>query len=235
MSESPQEKSIATTVHGRYYLEGSEAPGAPLLVGFHGYGENARNHLRQLRRIEGVEQWRRCGVQALSLFYNNKTGDVLGSWMTKLGREQAIEDNIRYVASVLRQIGAGEASDGETGGHPLVYAGFSQGVAMAYRAAAWSGLPCHGLIALAGDVPPDLVAESSAPLPPILLGRGTEDAWYNEEKMQQDLEILTARGAEVETCVFPGGHEWGQAFIDACGGFLARLCLAAGASATIVK
>ena len=41
----------------------------------------------------------------------------------------------------------------------LVYAGFSQGVAMAYRAAAFVARtpPPRGVIVLAGDVPPDVV------------------------------------------------------------------------------
>ncbi len=214
MSSRLEEHTIATTVHGHYYLEGPSL--GPLLIGFHGYGENARNHLKELRRISGIETWLRCGVHALSHFYNSKTGDVLGSWMTKLGREQAITDNIAYVSAVARQLGAADSP-----GRPLVFAGFSQGVAMAYRAAAFSGIPCHGLVVLAGDVPPDLLASDSLSLPPILLGRGTRDSWYTEQKMEKDLRDLAERGAEVSTCVFEGGHEWGEDFLAASGDFLA--------------
>ncbi len=217
MSPSPRSQTIATTTHGRYYLEGEESPSAPLLVGFHGYGENALSHLKQLRRIEGVDDWLVCAVHALSLFYNSKTGDVLGSWMTSLGRDEAIADNIAYVRGVVEKVRQ------DTGAGPgLVFAGFSQGVAMAYRAAALCGLPCRGLIVLAGDVPPDVAAVPGGRLPPILLGRGTKDSWYTKEKMDQDLETLDSMGAQVETCVFKGGHDWGQEFVDACGVFLAR-------------
>jgi predicted esterase len=81
------------------------------------------------------------------------------------------------------------------------------------------------LIVLAGDVPPDVVARWSEGrlLPRILLGRGTADAWYTEQKMAADLLALESLGAEVETCIFEGGHEWSPAFLTAASIFLARL------------
>ncbi len=72
---------------------------------------------------------------------------------------------------------------------PLIYAGFSQGVAMAYRAAALAQRPCDGVIALAGDVPPD-VAPLASSLPRVLLGRGTEDKWYTGEQAAKDRAVL---------------------------------------------
>ena len=71
--------------------------------------------------------------------------------------------------------------------------GFSQGVAMAYRAAALVQRPCDGVIALAGDVPPD-VAPLAASLPKVLLGRGTEDKWYTAEKAAKDRAVLEGAG-----------------------------------------
>ena len=52
--------------------------------------------------------------------------------MTKEDREPAIADNTAYVANVLSAVAE---EFGLT--RPLIYAGFSQGVAMAYRAARW--------------------------------------------------------------------------------------------------
>ena len=60
-------------------------------------------------------------------------------------------------------------------------------------------------------------------MPPVLLGRGTEDEWYTEEKMDSDLETLKAMEAAVTTCVFDGGHDWTPEFYSAAGEFLARL------------
>ncbi len=218
MSQPHEEHWIATVTHGRYLLErAASVDSAPLLVGFHGYGENAERHLEKLQKIPGAADWVLCAVSALHPFYNTKTGEVIHSWMTSRGRERAIDDNVAYVGRVIsdvrRRTGASDR---------LVFAGFSQGVAMAYRAAARSGFPCHGLIALAGDVPPD-VAEHGGELPPILLGRGIEDAWYTEEKMTADLEVLERLEATVESCVFEGGHDWTTAFWDRAGEYLARV------------
>jgi predicted esterase len=137
--------------------------------------------------------------------------------MTSEDRDLAIADNLAYVGGVLSAI-AGE--DGMT--RPLVYVGFSQGVAMAYRAATLVQRPCDGLIALAGDVPPD-VAPLASSLPPMLLGRGAGDKWYSAEKAGADLAILRAAGVRVTEEVFEGGHEWAPAFIERAGRFIDEL------------
>lgn len=218
MSQDYIESWITTITHGRYLVDvGQSGGGAPLLVGFHGYGENAERHLEKLRKIPGAEKWLLCAVGALHPFYNTKTGEVIDSWMTKRGREQAIDDNVDYVARVVSEVKERyETSD------RLVFAGFSQGVAMAFRAAARSGFRCDGLIALAADVPPDVAARGFH-LPPILLGRGTEDQWYSEAKMEADLETLSRLETDVETCVFEGGHDWTPEFWSRAGKFLGRI------------
>ncbi len=208
---------LPAQTRGRYLIEDGAGP-LPLLVGFHGYGENAEVHLEQLRRLPGRVRYRLAAVQSLHRFYNTKTGEVVGSWMTKLDREEAIADNQAYVARVVEEI---EREHGPA--RRLVYAGFSQGVAMAYRAAARGVRPCHGLLALGGDMPPDLASDPTLILPPLLIGRGTDDTWYTEEKMSRDLEALRERGASVETLVFAGGHEWAPPFLEAAGRFLERV------------
>jgi predicted esterase len=90
---------------------------------------------------------------------------------------------------------------------------------MAYRAAAASD--ADGVIVLAADVPPD-VAEERRRLPPVLLGRGEADTSYTAAQMQADLLTLQDLGARVESCVFEGGHEWSETFLQAAGAFLAR-------------
>lgn len=205
----------ATLVHGRYLLrEGRHGEAPPLLVGFHGFGEKSEQHMEKLQGIPGSEHWLLVAVEALHPFYTRK-GKIVASWMTGQDRELAIDDNIRYVASVVAALKRRYPKHG-----PLVFCGFSQGVAMAYRAAARSGHPCHGLIALAGDVPPAIGAGELPGFPPILLGRGTEDAWYDVDKMSQDLEVLARHGIDVETCVFEGGHDWEAPFYAAAGRFL---------------
>ena len=211
--------TITATTHGRYLIHTPTDEAVGTLCGFHGYKENADIHLEALRRVAGDRPWRLISVQALNRFYS-KGGDVVASWMTKQDREQAIADNVAYVAAVLHDIAADHGVV-----LPLVYAGFSQGVGMAYRAAAFAGRPCDGLIVLAGDVPPD-VAPVATQLPKILLGRGTSDQWYTAEKAARDLEALRGAGADVVEHVFDGGHDWHHTFVTRAGAFLDELQVA---------
>ena len=214
-----REFRIPARTHGHYLVEGPDSnEPLPLLVGFHGYGETARIHLEALRRVPLPGPWRRCAVQALHPFYNTKTGEVRASWMTRFDRELAIADNVRYVADVVAQV----KRDFPTR-EPLVYAGYSQGVAMAYRAAAGAGHRCQALLALGGEIPPELAERDLSGFPPVLIGRGAEDPWYSAEKLAADVALLEGRGVTVEVCRFDGGHEWSDAFYGAAEAFLARL------------
>ena len=211
--------TIAATTHGRYLVARAVGPGpAPLLVGFHGYGEHAERHLAELDRIPGSTRWTRVAVQALHRHYSEGARHVVGSWMTRQDRELAIADNVAYVRAVLDEVRAEYPATGT-----LVCCGFSQGVAMAYRAAARCGLACHGIVALGADAPPELRGDAAIAWPPILLGRGRTDAWYTPEKLETDLAALRGAGATVESLVFDGGHEWTDDFRAAAGRFLAAL------------
>jgi predicted esterase len=215
--------TIEARTHGRFIVVAREAP-APLLVGFHGHAENAEIMLDNLRAISTFadqtadkgDGWTLVSVQALHRFYT-KRGDVVATWMTKQDRELEIADNTAYVWSVVERVRREHPVR-----RPLVLAGFSQGVAMAYRAAAAQAGECDGLIVLAGDVPPDVAPRASS-LPPILLGRGKADDWYTEEKAAADLEVLNAARADVTEHVFDAGHVWEASFINAARTFLQRI------------
>ncbi|MEA2237321.1 MAG: hypothetical protein QOC81_2045 [Thermoanaerobaculia bacterium] len=200
--------TIPASIHGRYVVR--PGPAEHLLIGFHGYGENAEVHMAELHQIPGIERWTIVAVQALHPFYMHRTGAIVASWMTSQDRELAIEDNRAYVRSVVDRFP-----------HPrqLVFLGFSQGVAMAYRAA--QGSAATGLIALGGEMPPE-VMESRALMPPVLIGRGTREEWYTEEKLKKDVSFLSSI-TKVTTWVYEGGHEWTAEFRSAAGEFLNEL------------
>lgn len=224
MTRPPQQsltndvRTIAVRTHGRYLID-SHAGASATLVGFHGYQESASLHLDALRRIATGRAVTLISIQALNRFYT-RANTVVAGWMTTEDRELAIADNIAYVAAVLAEVAA---DSGLT--RPVIYVGFSQGVAMAYRAAAFVQRPCDGVIALAGDLPPD-VAPVAAGLPTVLLGRGAEDAWYSAEKMTKDVSTLHAAGVTVIEHVFPGGHLWEESFIARAGAFVDRVVAA---------
>jgi predicted esterase len=206
-------KTVEARTHGRYLVRApATAPPWPLLVGFHGYAETAGDHLEALQTIPGNEEWLLVAVQALHRFYTRRDR-VVASWMTREDRELAIADNIEYVGRVLDRMRAEYRTSGV-----LVFAGFSQGAAMAYRAAARHR--ADALIILAGDVPPDVIADHPAPLPPVLIGRGTGDDWYTEAREAADRSALARINARVDVCVFEGGHEWMDPFRAAAAGVL---------------
>ena len=215
---APTVHTIGARTLGRYLATSPpHTDPAGLLVGFHGYGENAERHLQALRGIPGIQRWRVASVQALHRFYQTRTGDVVGSWMTSLDREQAIRDNVAYVHAVVTALRSKAANT------PLVYAGFSQGVAMAYRAALSAPHGCDGLLVLAGDVPPELRDTPAARWPPVLLGCGRNDAWYTQAKLRADVGFLESCSTTLDTVVFDGGHEWHADFYMAAGRFLERI------------
>jgi predicted esterase len=210
------ERSIAATTHGRYLVVPAAAGGpAPLLVGFHGYGEPADTELDRLRRIGGVDAWTIVAVQGLHRFYQRRTDEVVASWMTRQDRESAIADNLAYVTAVI---------DAEwtarLGSRHVVFAGFSQGVAMAFRAAVTCPYPVGGLIAVGGDIPPELDRAALGCLGHVLLCRGTRDNWYTEEKFAADQARLRDAVVDTTALQFDGGHEWTDEVARAASQFL---------------
>ncbi len=209
--------TIATTTHGRYLVEAAAGGAVGVLVGFHGQAETAAIELDHLRAIRGYRPWTLVSVQGLHRYYTRK-GDVVAAWMTREDRELAIADNIAYVKAVLGEVTGG------TGGRErrLVLCGFSQGTAMAYRTAAFSGYRVDGLIILAGDLPPD-VAPAAATLPRVLIGRGAAETWYTADKAALDVERLRGAGVAVSECVFDAAHERHPVFAARAGLFLDEL------------
>jgi predicted esterase len=209
------ERAIGITTHGRYLVVQSTRPSAPLLVGFHGYAESAETQVARLQSIPGCDAWTAVSIQGLHRFYERRTDQVVASWMTRQDREVAIADNVAYVAAIVE---AEWTSTRATGG--VVYAGFSQGVAMAFRAAVNSARPVLGVVAAGGDVPPEIEPGALNGIGPILLCRGTEDRWYTNEKFTQDQTRLQEAGIRVTALEFAGGHQWSAAVVDAARSFL---------------
>ena len=208
------ERAIETPTHGRYLVAPASA-GAPLLVGFHGYAELAEVALERLRAIPGSDRWTLVSIQGLNRFYQRRNNEVIAGWMTRQDRELAIADNLQYVSRVL------DAVTREWSPSPrIVFSGFSQGVAMAFRAAA--ARPVFGVIAAGGDVPPEISRDRLAPMGSVLLCRGEADEWYTAEKFAADRQRLNDAGVAVTAIQFDGGHEWSPAVVAAAAMFLAE-------------
>jgi len=213
------ERIAAATVHGRYLTIPPAMPGpAPILVGFHGYAEDAEAQLERLRAIPESARWLCVSIQALHRFYQRRSNQVVASWMTRQDRELAIADNVAYVATCLDAV-AGEWPTISK----VVFAGFSQGVAMAFRAAVNSARGVAGVIAVGGDVPPELAPDALQRLPTALLARGTSDEWYAKDKFAADERRLRECSVNVRAVEFNGGHEWSSEVVEAASQFLREL------------
>jgi len=199
-----QAQSIVVTTHGRYLVESPvDGPPRGLIVGFHGYAESADRALERLQSIPGSIRWTLVSIQGLHRFYRGRSTDVVASWMTRQDRDLAIDDNGAYVSAVIAAV-TGESPVK----YPLVFAGFSQGVAMAFRAACASATPVSAVLAVGGDVPPELSHAQLARLPSVLLARGTRDEWYTTAQWEADQVRLRAAPVDLVALGFDGGHEW---------------------------
>jgi predicted esterase len=212
------ERTIAAATHGRYLVEPPASSGAAaVLFGFHGYGEGAEAQLERLRTIPGADRWRLVAIQGLHRFYQRRDNQVVASWMTRQHRELAIADNLAYVAGVM-----GEIAREFPGAPRVALAGFSQGVAMTFRAAAASPAPIDAVIAVGGDVPPELDARALSRIRAALVCRGDDDPFYRGETFDQDIRRLREAGAVVRPLQYPGGHDWSPEVARAAGIFLSE-------------
>jgi predicted esterase len=194
--------------------EARAAAARGIVVGFHGYAEEALVQMERLMRIPGAGRWTLLSIQGLHRFYRGRTQAVVASWMTRQDRELAIADNLAYVSSVLGEI-AGESPFAH-----IMFTGFSQGVAMLFRAAAACRWRVAGVIAAGGDIPPEIPAEALAGVGSALVCRGGRDAWYTAEKFAADVARLRSAGVQTRPLEFDGGHEWADDVVRAASAFL---------------
>lgn len=211
--------TIAVTTHGRYAVEGRDTGDAHGWVfAFHGYAETAAIQMERLRTMPGADAWVCVSVQALHRFYRGTSNQVVASWMTSEDRELAIRDNIKYVDTVIEQVVARWPTQGR-----LVFAGFSQGVAMAFRAACASVHPVAAVVALAGDVPPEFGADSLRHIGRVFYGRGDHDARYPAAQFAADQVRVRDAGVALAAHAFDADHVWTTAVSEAVGHFLQEL------------
>ena len=103
---------------------------------------------------------------------------------------------------------------------PVCVLGFSQGVAMAYRAALRGAHAVAGLIAVGGDVPPDVQDVPAARWPRVLIAAGDTDYWYTPDKVAADATFLASHAVRHEILRYPAGHVFTDEVRAAARGFV---------------
>jgi len=215
------ERNVATGTHGRYLAVPPGVPQAspaPILVGFHGYAEGAETQLERLRAIPGSNRWLILSIQGLHRFYQRKTDTVVASWMTSQDRDLAIADNLAYVSSCIDAAAAEWPTRSK-----IVFAGFSQGVAMAFRAAVHAARGTAAVIAAGGDIPPEITPQELSTISQVLLARGKSDQFYTEQQFLADQQRLRDCSVNVLPITPDAGHEWSPDLVSAAANLLANL------------
>jgi predicted esterase len=206
--------NIATGIHGRVLVREATDPSA-IVAGFHGYLENADIQMARLEELPGAHKWTLISVQGLNRFYRARSEEVVAGWMTRQDREEMIADNIAYVDRAIEMTAPA--------GLPLFTTGFSQGVAMAFRAGVRGRRRASGIVAVGGDVPPELLGDTALEFPAVLLARGERDDWYTAAKLGADVVALHARKLQAETLVYASGHDWTAEVADVAAAFIQRI------------
>ncbi len=208
---------VPTLTHGRVLVrEARAAAQKGLLVGFHGYMETAQIQMERLEAIAGSSPWTLVSIQGLHRFYRGRSEQVVASWMTREDREEAIADNLAYVSAALEQVPHDHSTR-------VVYIGFSQGVAMAFRAGLLGVARTLAIAAVGGDVPPELLTNAGLQFPAILFTRGARDEWLTQARFDRDAGAMAARGVALTTKVYDGAHEWNAEVSQTIGDFLETL------------
>jgi predicted esterase len=212
---SEEIRLVSTTIHGRILVR-KAGSSRGVLLGFHGYKEQARIQMDRLAAIPGVEGWTLVSIQALHRFYLGRTDEVVASWMTREDREAMLADNIAYMNAAMASLDVPDSLR-------IVCAGYSQGVAMAFRTAVRGTRRAAAIVGVGGDVPPELISDPAVEFPPVLLVRGARDPWYAQPTFEADESALAGRRVLVRARVVDGAHEWNDAVSGAVGEFLAGL------------
>jgi predicted esterase len=135
--------------------------------------------------------------------------------MTRQHRELAISDNLAWVSTCL------DAAASEWPTIPAVlFTGFSQGVGMAFRAAVNSTHKVGGVIAVGGDIPPEIAPAALRRVSAALMVRGANDPLYTGEIFAEDQRRLRDSAVTVRTLEPAAGHEWPTEIATAASQFL---------------
>jgi predicted esterase len=219
--------SVPTPTHGRVITRSGLVSEkrvpisfpAVTIVGFHGYAQSAEDMMDVLQRIPASGDVTLVSVQALNRFYTRGDQNIVASWMTRQDREQTIADNVAYVDRVLETT-SGVVFEKTT--PDVVFLGFSQGVAMAYRAALLGKRPAAGVIAIGGDVPPDVKTVPAEKWPRVMVVAGSKDQWYTADTVTADETFLSTHGVVAEIHRPDAGHEVTDDMLAAVARFIAR-------------
>jgi predicted esterase len=211
---SIHEHRLAVSRTARYFTRGSAEPREVWFV-CHGYGQLAS---RFLDKVAALDDGRRLVVapEALSRFYLSERAAerrVGASWMTREDRLTEIDDYVRYLDAVYREV-FGQVDRTRVTVHLL---GYSQGAATVSRWAVMGNARIDRLILWGGELPPDLdLGEPAAGrlrAARLTLVYGRSDEFVTAKVVGAVTARLRERGVPFTELTFEGGHELDDAVL----------------------
>ena len=199
-----QKFKIQTSKSARYFQIGKiNSKTKNIWIVLHGYGMLPEYFIKKFQCIYNKETVI-IAPEALNKFYLKDDYSRVGSsWMTKLERDEDIQDNINFLNSIYESI--------KLNGHDinLNILGFSQGGPTATRWIINNKFKLNSLILWGCDVPNDCLTgnfKSRWDDFRLIFIIGNTDEYISEEKIKKEREKLNEYGLDYEFYSFDGGH-----------------------------
>ena len=200
------QQHIVTEKTARYFLSGSIHKGIEeVWFVCHGYGQLGNYFIRNFSSIADSKTLI-VSCEGLHRFYTDGfSGRVGASWMTKEDRLNDINDNVKYLNTVYKEV-ISELSKNVK----IIVLGFSQGGATVCRWLVKKEIKAVHLVLWASVFPPDLnfseYSEAFSVTKTWLLC-GDEDEFTNEEEINKHLRFLEENGISFQFIPFKGKHK----------------------------
>ncbi len=198
-------KSVKFSFEANYYQSGPITKEIEeMWFVLHGYGQLPQYFLQKFKSIANNKRVI-IAPGGLSRFYlEGFSGRVGSTWMTKEERLLDIYNYVNYLHAVLEDVYFGNSQC------KITLLGFSQGAATATRWVQNFKINFDRLILWSGVFPHDMEIPSvrkKLENKEVWMIRGDEDPFINEERLQEQQQIIDTLGIEVHQKIFKGGHD----------------------------
>lgn len=185
-----------------------------LWIACHGFGQMAKHFIRRFDAFDNETHFV-VAPQGLSRFYMDNYQKVGASWMTKEDMDTEKENQRRYFDAVMADALKGRSLVAFN----VHLFGFSQGVSMISRMAAYAKIDFKNLIAWAGSFPNELEKGDFAHLGDhagltVVVGEQDELVPQNEKFDMAVKHAENILGLEANIVKFQGGHEMNRAVLS---------------------
>lgn len=195
----------------RYYTLGDpSAATSDIWVVCHGFAQLAGTFIEEFRPLARPGRTI-VAPEALNRFYLNREGGRAGAsarvgatWMTREDRLAEINDYVRYLDDLLRDIG-GNRRDGVR----VTALGYSQGTATVARWLVQGSSTLDRVILWAGLLPPEVdpaAARERLSSTELYLVRGVRDEMVGGAQLDGQRQAMARAGLRVSVIEFEGGH-----------------------------